>query len=258
MGILLEDEKDGVATLTLNRPESMNALSSELSSLLLKKIEEIGQRRDIRVVIITGAGERAFCAGADLKERRGLDADQKWEQRTRGWEVNEAIWRLPQPVIAAIHGYCLGGGFELALYCDLRVAADDAVFSFPEMTLGAYPGAGAAVVLPRLVGRGRAKEIFFTARKIKADEALALGIVEHTAPRESILAKANEIAAAIRKSSPLGVAAVKQMVNLGADLPFEQANALNDKLRRPLEATEDYLEGIAAFFEKRPVRFTGK
>lgn len=258
MSILLEDEKDGVVTLTLNRPEAMNALSNELSSLLRKKIEEIGKRRDIRVVIITGAGDRAFCAGADLKERRNLDADQKWEQRTRGWEVNEAIWRLPQPVIAAIHGHCLGGGFELALYCDIRVAAENAVFSFPEMTLGAYPGAGAAVVLPRLIGRGRAKEIFFTARKVKADEALSLGIVEHVVPHGEILKKANEIATEIKKSSPLGVASIKQMVNFGTDLPFEQANALNDKLRRPLEATEDYLEGIKAFFEKRPARFTGK
>jgi enoyl-CoA hydratase/carnithine racemase len=258
MSILLAEEKDGVITLTLNRPEAMNALSSELSSQLRKKIEEIGQRRDIRAVIITGAGDRAFCAGADLKERRGLDADQKWEQRTRGWEVNEAIWRLPQPVIAAIHGHCLGGGFELALYCDLRVAADNAVFSFPEMTLGAYPGAGAAVVPPRLIGRGRAKEIFFTARKVKADEALSLGIVEYVVPRAGILGKANEIAAEIKKSSPLGVAGVKQMVNFGTDLSFEQANALNDKLRRPLEATQDYLEGISAFFEKRPARFTGK
>lgn len=258
MSILLQEEKDGIVTLTLNRPDAMNALSSELSSALRQAIEGIGKRRDIRVVIITGAGDRAFCAGADLKERRGLNADEKWEQRTRGWEVNEAIWRLPQPVIAAIHGHCLGGGFELALYCDLRVAADNSIFSFPEMTLGAYPGAGAALVLPRLIGRGRAKEIFFTARKVKAEEALSLGIVEWVVPRNQIIGKAFEIAAEIKKSSPLGVAGIKQMVNFGTDLPFEQANALNDKLRRPLEATQDYLEGISAFFEKRPARFVGK
>lgn len=258
MSILLEAESDGVITLTLNRPQAMNALSSELSSLFRAKIEEIAKRRDIRVVIITGAGDRAFCAGADLKERRELDADQKWEQRTRAWEVNEAIWRMPQPVIAAIHGFCMGGGFELALYCDLRIAAENAIFSFPEMTLGAYPGAGAAVVLPRLIGRGRAKELFFTARRIAADEALALGIVEHVVANGTVLEKANQIAAEIKRSSPLGVAGIKQMVNFGSDLPFEQANALNDKLRRPLEATEDYLEGISAFFEKRPARFVGK
>jgi enoyl-CoA hydratase/carnithine racemase len=256
--ILLQNERDGIATLTLNRPEAMNALSSELSSALRHAVEDIGKRREIRVVVITGAGERAFCAGADLKERRTLNADEKWQQRTRLWEVNEAIWRLPQPVIAAVHGHCLGGGFELALYCDLRIAADNSVFSFPEMTLGAYPGAGAAVVLPRLIGRGRAKEIFFTARKVKADEALALGIVEWIAPRARILEKAYEIANEIKKSSPQGVAGIKQMVNFGADLPFEEANALNDKLRRPLEGTRDYLEGITAFFEKRPARFTGE
>jgi enoyl-CoA hydratase/carnithine racemase len=165
---------------------------------------------------------------------------------------------MPQPVIAAIQGFCMGGGFELALYCDLRIAAENAIFSFPEMTLGAYPGAGAAVVLPRLIGRGRAKELFFTARRIAADEALALGIVEHVVANGTVLEKANQIAAEIKRSSPLGVAGIKQMVNFGSDLPFEQANALNDKLRRPLEATEDYLEGISAFFEKRPARFVGK
>ncbi len=258
MSILLQEEKDGVVVLTLNRPEAMNALSSELSVALQKAVKEIGQRRDIRAVIITGAGDRAFCAGADLKERRDLDAEGKWQQRSRLWELNEMIWRMPQPVIAAVHGFCLGGGFELALYCDLRVAADNAVFSFPEMTLGAYPGAGAAVVLPRLIGRGRAKEIFFTARQVKADEALSLGIVEWAVPRDQILSKAFEIVNQIKKSSPLGVAGIKQMVNFGADLEFEEANALNDKLRRPLEATKDYLEGITAFFEKRPARYIGE
>jgi enoyl-CoA hydratase/carnithine racemase len=258
MSILLQEEKDGIIVLTLNRPDAMNSLSSELSLALQKAVKEIGKRRDIRAVIITGAGDRAFCAGADLKERRDLDADGKWQQRSRIWELNEAIWRMPQPVIAAIHGFCLGGGFEVALYCDLRVAADNAVFSFPEMTLGAYPGAGAAVVLPRLIGRGRAKEIFFTARKVKADEALSLGIVEWVVPCDQIINKAFEIANEIKKSSPLGVAGIKQMVNFGADLTFEEANALNDKLRRPLEGTKDYLEGITAFFEKRPARYIGE
>lgn len=258
MTILLEEENDGVAVLTLNRPDAMNSLSSELSVQLQKAVNAIGQRRDIRAVIITGAGDRAFCAGADLKERRQMNAHEKWQQRSRIWELGEAIWRLPQPVIAAIHGFCLGGGFEIALYSDLRVAADNAIFSFPEMTLGAYPGAGAAVVLPRLIGRGRAKEIFFTARKVTAQEALALGIVEWVVPRDQLLGKANEIANQIKKSSPLGIAGVKQMVNFGSDLTFEEANALNDKLRRPLEGTKDYLEGITAFFEKRPARYIGE
>jgi len=167
MPILLQEERDGVQLLTLNRPEALNALSTELALALLGALDAVRPRRDVRAVIITGAGDRAFCAGADLRERRRLDADEKWAQSRRLWDVNHALWALPQAVIAAVHGWCLGGGFELALFADLRIATPEAVFSFPEMTLGAYPGAGGAIVLPRLVGPARAKEIFFTARQIR-------------------------------------------------------------------------------------------
>jgi len=258
MSILLAEERDGTLLLTLNRPESMNAMSMELADMLLARLETVAARRDIRAIIITGAGDRAFCAGTDLKERRDLDPDGKWEQRTRGFRVNKQVWRQPQPVIAALHGWCLGGGFELALFCDLRVAAGNTVFSWPEMTLGAYPGSGAAIVLPRLIGRARAKELFFTARRVKADEALALGLVEWVVPREALLDKAFELADRIKVTSPLGCAAVKRMVNLGTDLPFEAASDLNDALRRPLEATQDYEEGIRAHFEKRKPVFRGE
>ena len=257
MSILLQEERDGVLLLTLNRPEALNALSNELASTLLAAVEGVRTRRDIRALIITGAGDRAFCAGADLRERSGLSPDEKWAQRTRLWNVNQALWTLPQPVIAAIHGWCLGGGFELALFSDLRIATPEAMFSFPEMTLGAYPGAGAAIALPRLIGLGRAKEIFFTARRVPAEEALALGIVEWVMPRAELLAKAFALADQMKRCSPLGIAGVKQMVNIGADLGFEEAIALNEKLRRPLEATKDYEEGIRAFFEKRPAMFSG-
>ena len=257
MSILLQEERDGILLLTLNRPEALNALSNDLATTLLAAVEGVKTRRDIRAVIITGAGDRAFCAGADLRERGGLSPDEKWAQRTRLWNVNQALWTLPQPVIAAIHGWCLGGGFELALFSDLRIATPETMFSFPEMTLGAYPGAGAAIALPRLIGLGRAKDIFFTARRVPAEEALTLGIVEWVVPRAELLAKAFALADQIKRSSPLGLAGVKQMVNLGADLEFEDAIALNEKLRRPLEATKDYEEGIRAFFEKRPAMFSG-
>jgi enoyl-CoA hydratase/carnithine racemase len=258
MPSLLQEERDGILLLTLNRPEALNALSNELATALLAVVKAVETRRDIRALVITGAGDRAFCAGADLRERSGLSPDEKWAQRTRLWNVNEALWNLPQPVIAAIDGWCLGGGFELALFSDLRIATPQAVFSFPEMTLGAYPGAGAAIALPRLIGPGRAKDIFFTARRVKADEALALGIVERLVPREDLLAKALELANQMKNCSPLGLAGVKQMVNLGTDLEFADAIALNDKIRRPLEATKDYEEGIRAFYEKRPAVFTGE
>jgi len=258
MDILLNEERDGVLILTLNRPDSRNALSSALAERLLEVLQATAERRDIRVIVLRGAGDDAFCAGTDLKERRDLSPDGKWAQRTRGWHVNQFIWRMPQPVISLIHGWCLGGGFELALACDLRVAAPDAVFSFPEMTLGAYPGSGAAMMLPRLIGRARAKDLFFTARRVKAAEALELGIVQWVVPREQLLDKAFELAAQIRQTSPLGVGAVKRMVNLGTDLSFEAAADLNDALRRPLEATKDYEEGIRAFFEKRKPVFRGE
>jgi enoyl-CoA hydratase/carnithine racemase len=258
MSILLQEERDGVLLLTLNRPEALNALSSALAETLLQVVDSVAKRRDIRAVIITGAGERAFCAGADLRERSGLTPDEKWAQRTRLWNVNKALWTMPQPVISAVHGWCLGGGFELALFSDLRMASPDAVFSFPEMTLGAYPGAGAAIALPRLIGPGRAKEIFFTARRVPAEEALSLGIVEWVVPRAELLTKAFELANRMKSCAPLGLAGVKQMVNLGTDLEFEDAIALNDKVRRPLEGTKDYEEGIRAFFEKRPARFVGE
>jgi enoyl-CoA hydratase/carnithine racemase len=166
MPVLLQEEREGVLLLTLNRPQALNALSTELAVALLRAVEAVKLRRDVRALIVAGAGVRAFCAGADLRERRGLNADGKWAQNRRLWEVNEALWTLPQAVIAAIHGWCLGGGFELALFCDLRIATRAAVFSFPEMTLGTYPGAGGAIALPRLIGLGRAKEILFTARRI--------------------------------------------------------------------------------------------
>ncbi len=250
--ILLVEERDQTAILTLNRPDVQNAISKALAERLEATLSDIAKRRDIRVVIITGADERAFSAGTDLKERRGLSADGKWEQAGALRKANHAIWTLPQPVIAAIQGWCLGGGYEIALNCDLRIASKTAVFSWPEMQLGAYPGGTAGVMFPRLVGRARAKELFFTARKVKAEEALELGIIEKlTEPGlhlEVALSVAAEIAA---NSSPLGAAAVKQMVNLGSDMSLGDAHALNDLLRRPLEGTKDYEEGIRAFFEKR-------
>lgn len=258
MSILQVDQREHVVVITLNRPEVMNALSSKLATELYEELANIRPRKDIRTVIITGAGERAFSAGTDLKERRGLDAEQKWAQSRTLWRINTAVWELPQPVIAAIGGWCLGGGLELALFCDLRVAADDAVFGFPEMTLGAYPGGGGGVLLPRIVGRAHAKDLLFTARRIKAQEALQIGLVDTVVPRATLLNKAMEIANQIRATSPLGVAAVKKLINIGSDLSFEAAAELDASLRRPLEGTLDYQEGIKAHFERRTPVFRGE
>ena len=258
MAVLLTKQEGNALFLTLNRPEVMNALSSELAWELLAAVQAAGERRDVRTIVISGAGEKAFCAGTDLKQRRDLTPDEKWAQSRMLWNVNQEIWNSPKAVIAAIGGWCLGGGFELALYCDLRIAADDARFGWPEMTLGAYPGGGAAVMLPRIIGRAKAKELFFTAKRIGAVEALALGIVERVVPRAQLHTMALEFAREMDGTSPLGLAAVKQSINLGSDLPLAEAAELDQTLRRPLEATRDYEEGIRAHFEKRKPVFRGE
>lgn len=258
MAILLSELKGKALVLTLNRPEVLNALSSELSQELLATVQLANERRDVRTIIITGAGDRAFSAGTDLKQRRTLSPDGKWAQSGTTRDLNQALMDSPKAVIAAIGGWCLGGGFELALYCDLRIAADDARFGWPEMTLGAYPGGGAAVMLPRIIGRAKAKELFFTARRISAAQALQLGVVECVVPRPELLNTALAYAADIESTSPLGLAAVKQSVNQGADLSIQDAAKFDQRLRRPLEATRDYEEGINAHFEKRKPVFRGE
>lgn len=258
MADLLSEREGSALILTLNRPQVHNALSSELAADLQGAVRQADADRTVRTIIITGAGEKAFCAGMDLKQRRGLTADEKWAQSRAGWHLYLSLMNSPKAVVAAIGGWCLGGGFELALFCDLRLAASDARFGWPEMTLGAYPGGGAAVMLPRIVGRAKAKAMFFTAARIGADEAFRLGLVERVVPRKDLMACALDYARQIETTSPLGLAAVKQSVNEGADLPFEQAAQVDQRLRRPLEATRDYQEGIQAHFEKRKPVFKGE
>ncbi|MGB3291258.1 MAG: enoyl-CoA hydratase-related protein [Burkholderiaceae bacterium] len=257
MAVLLYEKIDKAVVLTLNRPESMNALSHELVDRLTEAIKEASEDQDCRSIILTGAGEKAFCAGTDLKERRTLSPEEKWAQSRGGWRLNQAVFNSPKAVIAAVGGWCLGGGFELALYCDTRIAAEDARFGWPEMTLGAYPGSGAALMLPRLVGPARAKQLFFTARRIGAQEAYRIGLVERVVSRPELLGAALEFAKEVEQTSPLGLAAVKRSINEGSDLPLDEAAKLDQMLRQPLEGTRDYEEGIRAHFEKRKPVFIG-
>lgn len=258
MTVLIADQVGRTLVLTLNRPESMNALSSALVQALTASIEKAEHDSSIRSIIITGAGEKAFCAGTDLKERRDMDPDQKWAQSRGGWNLNQAIFNSSKAVVAAIDGWCLGGGFEMALYCDLRIAAQDARFGWPEMTLGAYPGSGAALMLPRLIGPARAKQMFFTACRMTAQQACDIGLVQEVVPRADLLPRALAWCEDMNATSPLGLAAVKRSINQGADLPLDQAAELDQSLRRPLEATRDYEEGIRAHFEKRKPVFVGQ
>lgn len=257
MTSLLIEQDQSAVILTMNRSEVLNALSRQLAEKMTETIRALAVRRDVRTIIITGSG-KAFCAGIDLKERRDLSPNQKWEQSRTLWHLFEAIHESPKAVIAAVNGWALGGGFELAIACDLRYAVEDVQFGWPEMTLGAYPGAGAAVMLPRLIGSARAKELFFTARnRITSDKALAYGLLQRVVKKDELLSSALECARDIECTSPLGLAAVKKSVNRGADLPWDEAVALDKGLRRPLEGTRDYEEGIRAHFEKRKPVWAG-
>lgn len=258
MSLLGVRSEGSVRLLTLDRPTAMNALSSALAQELLAAIQEARADTTIRTVIVTGAGDAAFSAGADLKERRTLSADGKWQQSRDLWNVNDACRRSPKAVIAAVNGHCLGGGLELALHCDLRVAADTARFGFPEMTLGAYPGSGGAVILPRIIGEAKARDFLFRARRVGAAEALAIGLVHRVVPAAALMETALAMASEIETTAPLGLAAVKRLLDEGSGLSFEAASALDRSLRAPLDDTSDYAEGIAAHFEKRKPRFRGQ
>jgi enoyl-CoA hydratase/carnithine racemase len=258
MTILLVERHGSAVHLVLNRPEVRNALSSELAEAAAAELAAAIADETCRCVVIRGAGG-SFSAGTDLKERRTLDADGKWAQSRRLWALVRSILDSPKPVVAAIDGWCLGGGFELALACDLRIATEAAVFGFPEMTLGAYPGGGGAVLLPRLVGIAAAKRLLFAERRIKGREAQAIGVVDWLEPDAGGMdLRIGQVAAEIEARSPLALRALKPVLRGALDLPLDEAFAFDMEHRRPLEGTRDYQEGLAAFFEKRAPRFTGR
>jgi enoyl-CoA hydratase/carnithine racemase len=256
--LLAVDGESHIATLTLNRPEALNALSRQLAADLLAACETLAGREDIRAVIVTGAGERAFCAGADLKERRMLAPDERAAHTTAIEAAAEALAALPMPTIAAVRGFALAGGAELAIACDLRVAAEDATFGFPEVKIGIFPGAGGALRLPRIVGSGAARDLLFTGRRITAEDAFRLGLVDRLAPPESVVEAATDLADSIAANAPLAVRAVKRALEESQGTRPEEARRSVNALRAALDSTADYEEGLAAFSERRSPHFTGQ
>jgi enoyl-CoA hydratase/carnithine racemase len=250
-------ERDGhLAHLILNRPEALNAINNELAEDLHAACTAITD--DTWVIIFRGAGDRAFSAGADLKARRDMSPEQWSEQRARFRQMFDKLRSLPQPMIAAVHGYALGGGTELAMLADMIVAAEDAVFGLTEVSLGIIPGGGGTQNLARLIGRNRAKELIFTARRIPAVEALRLGLVNHVVPRAQLLPKAVSVAEEIMRNSPYAVRQAKWAIDHGVDLPLEEGFAKEHEAYMRAIASEDRKEGIAAFNEKRKPNFTGR
>jgi enoyl-CoA hydratase/carnithine racemase len=257
--LLVTRSEDGyIVTVTLNRPEQMNAMNTAMGEDLLACFE--GFQRDplVRAVVFTGAGDKAFCAGGDLKERNEM-TDETWRAQHVIFErCAFSLLRCPVPVIAAVEGFALAGGCELAVLSDFIVASETAVFGVPETTLGIFPGIGGTQLLPRILGAPLAKELIFTGRRMKAEEAKAAGLVNHLVPAGQARARALELAATIARNGPVAVRQAKKAIVHGLETDLDTAMILAIEAYNATVVTEDRLEGVRAFNEKRKPQFKGK
>ena len=250
------EHNEGITVLKISAPKSLNALNSTI----LKELDDFVGQLDAqtRVLIITGDGEKSFVAGADISEMAHLNEPQGQEFGRLGAQVFRRIELLPIPVIAAVNGFALGGGCELAMACDIRIASSKAKFGQPEVGLGIIPGFSGTYRLPKLIGQGYAKEMIYTGKVIRADEALRIGLVNAVYEPEELMSKAMEMAAMMLKNAAIAIRLAKQSINEGYDLDADDAIALENKLFGQCFATKDQKEGMDAFLNKRPAAFTGE
>jgi enoyl-CoA hydratase len=249
------ERRGPIAVVTMNRPEALNAFNNEQLGLLTETFDDIAGDGSIRCVILTGAGERAFAAGADIKEMNDLDGEGGLAFGRAGHRATRAVEELPQPVIAAVNGFALGGGCELALAADIRIASENAVFAQPEVTLGIPPGWGGSQRLTRLVGPGLSSELILTGRRVKSEEALRIGLVNAVYPLDQLMAEASRLAESIASNSPLAVRSAKQLIRLAFN--GQTTDGLDTEARAFGNAftTGDQNEGMTAFVEKRAATF---
>jgi len=256
--VLLVEQKDNVAIITLNRPQVMNSFNFAMLKALKEQIDKLRFNQNIRVVVITGSGEKAFCAGADLKERATLTPIQVKEFIFTIRNLFTSIEQLNKPVIGAINGIALGGGTELALACDIRIAAENASMGLTETRLAIIPGAGGTQRLPRLIGKGKAKELIFTGRRVDAQEALSIGLVNKICPAEELLNECMSLSAMICETGPVAIEQAKYAINYGMETDLHTGLAIESNAYWVTIPTQDRLEGLNAFREKRKPVYKGE
>lgn len=255
---LLVADDGPVRTVTINRPKVLNALDSAVFAEMDDVLRRTESDAAIRVVVLKGAGEKSFVAGSDIKEFAQLTPEGAEVRSWKGMQLYDRMRRLPQPLIASIHGYALGGGMLIALACDLRVASTRAEFGYPEIRLGIFPGTGGTVLFDRLIGHANARALCLTGERFSAERAFQLGIVTHLVPHEELAAKTSELARLLAGYSPIAVRNLKRALNASLERDFEAARAEELKAYRACFESEDMREGVAAFIEKRSPAFKGR
>ncbi len=255
---LFYEKKENVATITLNRPKSLNALNTALLTELKDTLEDAEADAEVRVILITGAGEKAFCAGADVAEIRDKNPEEAraWSQWVQ--EILTFVEQMRKPVIAKIHGFCLGGGLELALACDFRIASEKAIFGMPEVNLAIIPGGGGTQRLPRLIGKTKALELLMAGEQIDASEALRLRLVNKVVPVDELDRAVDVLIKKLLSKSSVTLAILKDAVNKGIEMDLEHALQHEAECFESMLKTEDAQEGLKAFLEKRKPAFKGK
>ncbi|MFS0576849.1 enoyl-CoA hydratase-related protein [Sporosarcina sp. 179-K 3D1 HS] len=255
---VLFEKKDNIAYVTINREEALNCFNYETLQKLQEVTDSIAIDPEVRVVIFTGAGEKAFSAGADLKERKTLNETEVRRNVKAIRDVFNSIAELPQPTIAAVNGYALGGGFELMVACDFPIAVKEATLGLTETSWAIIPGAGGTQRLPRLIGEMKAKELIFTAKRLTADEAYELGLLLQVVEKENLLSSCEELAKNILKNGPVAIKQAKYAINEGMNTDLRTGLAIESKAYELTIPTEDRMEALHAFSEKRKPVFTGR
>jgi enoyl-CoA hydratase len=255
--VLMELE-EGILTITINRPKVLNALNTDTLLDIQRAIKEARENEEVKAVIITGAGEKAFVAGADIAQMKELDVLTGRKMTMLGQDVFNEIENLDKPVIAAVNGFALGGGCEIAMACDIRIASEKAKFGQPEVNLGIIPGYGGTQRLPRLIGKGRAKYYIFTGEMMTAQQAFQFGLADKVVAPEELISTAREVAKTIMAKAPVAVMMAKRAINNGLDMDLDSGIAYEAEAYTTTFGTQDRVEGMTAFVEKRKANFIGK